>query len=239
MLKYVILDGPKIDKLVGDDYPILTDNHTSVEFAELNRLGLAGTMPFILARLLPEIRPDELAQQYGIDPKLALARVLLMRSKAVETDDPLERSFQVLREVDQASRLAPNDQDISYYKQITTPEFLDLLNARYTEILNSPTPQTFLPKASFAAQLQPQNPFVQELLGVALLKLKHYEEAIAPLEAAVTLKGDDINYLSNLAFAYEQVGRFADALQVLRKAKTVKPDAATFLDDAIRRIEKR
>ncbi len=239
VLKYIIFDGPGIDKLVGEDYPILTDNQTSVEFAELNRLGMAGTMPFILARLLPEIRPDTLAKQYGVEPKLFLARALLMRSKTVGTDDPLERSFQSLREVDQASRLAPDDGDIAYYKQITTLEFLDLLNARYTELFNSATPQTLLPKAGFAAQLQPQNPFVQELLGVTLLKLKRYEEAVGPLEAAVARKGDDVNYLSNLAFGYDQVGRPADALRVLRQAKTVKPEAAKFLDEAIKRIEQK
>jgi len=239
ILKYIIFDGPGIDKLVGDDYPILTDNQTSVEFAELNRLGMPGTMPFILARLLPEIRPAALARQYSVEPNLFLARALLMRSKAVGTDDPLERSFQALREVDQASRLAPEDGDIAYYKQITTLEFLDLLNARYTELFNSPTPQTLLPKTGFAAQLQPQNPFVQELLGVTLLKLKRYEEAVGPLEAAVALKGDDVNYLSNLAFAYDQVGRSADALRVLKQAKTVKPEAAKFLDEAIKRIEQK
>lgn len=239
VLKYIIFDGPGIDKLVGDDYPILTDNHTSVEFAELNRLGMPGTMPFILARLLPAIRPDASAQQYGVEPKLFLARALFMRSKAVGTDDPLERTFQALREVDQASRLAPKDGDIAYYKHITTLEFLDLLNARYTELFNSSIPQTLLPKAGFAAQLQPRNPFVQELLGVTLLKLKRYEEAVGPLEAAATLKGDDVNYLSNLAFAYDQVGRQADALRVLRQAKTVKPEAGKFLDAAIKRIEQK
>jgi len=239
VLKYIIFDGPGIDKLIGGDYPILTDNQTSVEFAELNRLGMPGTMPFILARLLPQIQPDELAKQYGVDPKLLLARALLMRSKAVGSDDPLDRSFQALREVDQASRLAPEDGDIAYYKQITTLEFLDLLNARYSELLNSSSPQTLLPKAGFAAQLQPQNPFVQELFGVTLLKLKRYEEAVMPLEAAVSLKGDDFNYLSNLAFAYDQVGRPTDALRVLRQAKTVKPEAGNFLDEAIKRVEQK
>ena len=239
ILRYIIFDGPGIDKLVASDYPILTDNQTSVEFAELNRLGIPGTMPFILARLLPEIRPDVLAQRYGVEPQVFLARALLMRSKAVGTEDPLERSFQALREVDQASRLAPDDGDITYYKQITTLEFLDLLQARYTELFNSSTPQTLLPKAGFAAQLQPQNPFVQELLGVTLLKLKRYEEAVTPLEAAVALKDNDVNYLSNLAFAYDQVGRPVDALRVLRQAKTVKPEAAKFLDEAIRRIEQK
>jgi len=80
---------------------------------------------------------------------------------------------------------------------------------------------------------------VQELLGATLLKLKRYEEAIEPLEAAVALKGDDVNYLSNLAFAYDQVGRPADALRVLQQAKTVKPEAAKFLDEAIKRIEQK
>jgi tetratricopeptide (TPR) repeat protein len=162
-----------------------------------------------------------------------------MRSKAVGTDDPLERSFQALREVDQASQLAPNDGDIAYYKQITTLEFLDLLNARYTELLNSSSPQTLLPKAGLAAQLQPQNHFVQELLGVTLLKLKKYDEAVAPLEAAASLKPDDVTYLSNLAFAYDQVGRSTDALSVLRQAKTLKPETGKFLDEAIKRIEQK
>ena len=62
---------------------------------------------------------------------------------------------------------------------------------------------------------------------------------MGPLEAAVTLKSDDVNYLSNLAFAYDQVGRPADALQVLRQAKIVKPEAAKFLDEAIKRIEQK
>jgi spermidine synthase len=238
ILKYIVFDGPGIDTLVGD-YPILTDDHTSVEFAELNRLGIPGTMPFILARLLPQIHPEQLAQQYNSDPKVFLARALLMRSKAVGADDPLERTFQALREVDQASQLAPNDGDIDYYKQITTLEFLDLLNARYTELLNSSAPQTLLPKAAFAVQLKPQNPFLQELLGVTLLKLQRYDEAIAPLEIAAQIKNDDINYLSNLAFAYDQVGRPADALRVLRQAKSVQPAAGKFLDEAISRIEKK
>ena len=239
VLKYIIFDGPGIDKLVDNDYPILTDNHTSVEFAELNRLGMAGTMPFILARLLPEIRPDALAQQYSIDPQVTLARALLMRSKAVGVDEPLERSFLALREVDHASRLAPTDGDIAYYKQITTLEFLDVLKARYSELLTSTNPQTLLAKAGLAAKLQPQNHFVQELLGVTLLKLQRYDEAVAPLEAAADLKTDDINYLSNLAFAYDQVGRAKDALRVLHQAKSVKPDAGTFLDEAIKRLEQK
>jgi spermidine synthase len=239
VLKFIIFDGAGIDKLVGENYPILTDNHTSVEFAELNRLGMAGTMPFILARLLPAMRPDALAEQYGLAPQVALARALFIRSKAVRADDPLERSFQALREVDQASQLTPDDGDIAYYKQLTLLEFLDLLNARYTELLNSSSPQTLLPKAGLAAQLQPQNHFAQELLGVTLLKLQRYEDAIAPLEAAAALKQDDVTYLSNLAFAYDQVGRPTDALRVLRQAKTVKPQAGKFLDEAIKRIEQK
>jgi spermidine synthase len=239
VLKFIIFDGADIDKLVGEDYPILTDNQTSVEFAELNRLGMAGTMPFILARLLPAIHPDALAEQYGLAPQVALARALFMRSKAVGTDDPLERSYQALREVEQASQLTPDDGDIAYYKQLALLEFLDLLNARYTELLNSSFPQTLLPKAALAVQLQPQNHFVQELLGVTLLKLQRYEDAVAPLEAAASLKQDDVTYLSNLAFAYDQVGRSADALRILKQAKVAKPEAGKFLDEAIKRIEQK
>jgi spermidine synthase len=239
VLKFIIFDSAGIDKLVGGDYPVLTDNQTSVEFAELNRLGMAGTMPFILARLLPEIHPDALARRYGVDPRLMLARALLIRSKAVGTEDLLQRAFAALQTVEQASQLAPDDGDIAYYKQITTLEFLDLLHARYTELLNSSAPHVLLPKAAFAVQLQPQNHFAQELLGVTLLKLKKYEDAVGPLETAVALKGDDVNYLSNLAFAYDQVGRPVDALRMLKRAKAVKPEAGEFLDETIRRIEQK
>ena len=237
ILKYIIFDGPRIDALVGDDYPLLTDDHTSVEFAELNRLGIAGTMPFILARLLPHIHPDRLAEQYGVEPTTMLARALFMRSKAVGTDDPLERSYMALSEVDQAARLTPDDKDIDYYREIATLEFLDLLVARYTELLNASNPATLLPKARLAAHLRPDNPFVQELLGVTLLKLEQYADALAPLEAAVNARPDDFNYVSNLAFAYEQVGRYADALHMLQRAKQANPNAAQVLDQAAARVE--
>ena len=239
ILKYIIFDGAGIDALVRDDYPLLTDDHTSVEFAELNRLGIAGTMPFILARLLPQIHPDKLAAHYGVEPEIMLARALFMRSKAVGAADPLERSYAALSEVSQASRLTPEDKDIAYYLGISTLEFLDLLNARYAELLSSSTPGTLLPKASLAAQLRPENPFVQELLGVTLLRLEQYEEALGPLEAAVELRRGDFNYLSNLAFAYEQVGRYADALRVLQRAKNVNPNAAQALGQARVRIEQK
>ena len=239
ILKYIIFDGPRIDALVSDDYPLLTDDHTSVEFAELNRLGIAGTMPFILARLLPHIQPDRLAEQYGVEPTTMLARALFMRSKAVGTDDPLERSYAALSEVDQAARLTPEDKDIDYYREISTLEFLDLLSARYAELLNSSNPRALLPKAQLAAQLRPDNPFVQELLGVTLLKLEQYEEALDPLETAVQVKPDDFNYLSNLAFAYEQVGRYADTLQLLQRAKDANPSAAQVLDQARARVEQK
>ena len=239
LLKYIIFDGPQLDAIVGDYYPLLTDNHTSIEFAELNRLGIAGTMPFILARLLPQISSEQRAEQYGIDPQIARSRVLFMRSKAVGTDEPLERSYAALSEVYRASRLAPEDKDINYYLDITTLGFLDLLNANYDELLNSSRPNTLLPKARLAAELRPKNPFVQELLGVTLLKLERHQAALEPLEAAVAAREGDFNYLSNLAFAYDQVGRYDDALRTLRQAKDVNPGAAQVIDQAIGRIEQK
>ena len=239
LLKYIIFDGPQLDAIVRDDYPLLTDNRTSIEFAELNRLGIAGTMPFILARLLPHISAEQRAEQYGIDPQIARSRALFMRSKALGTDEPLERSYAALSEVYRASRLAPEDKDINYYREITTLEFLDLLNANYDELLNSSRPKTLLPKARLAAELRPKNPFVQELLGVTLLKLERHQEALEPLEAAVAAREGDFNYLSNLAFAYDQVGRYDDALRTLRQAKGVNPGAAQVIDQAIGRIEQK
>ena len=196
-------------------------------------------MPFILARLLPQISSEQRAEQYGIDPQIARSRVLFMRSKAVGTDEPLERSYAALSEVYRASRLAPEDKDINYYLDITTLGFLDLLNANYDELLNSSRPNTLLPKARLAAELRPKNPFVQELLGVTLLKLERHQAALEPLDAAVTAREGDFNYLSNLAFAYDQVGRYDDALRTLRQAKDVNPGAAQVIDQAIGRIEQK
>ena len=95
---------------------------------------------------------------------------------------------------------------------------------------------SLLPKARLAAELRPKNPFVQELLGVTLLKLERHREALAPLEATVTARGGDFNYLSNLAFAYDQVGRYDDPLRTLREANTVNPGAALVIEQAIARI---
>jgi len=162
-----------------------------------------------------------------------------MRSKALGTDEPLERSYVALSEVYRASRLAPEDKDINYYREITTLEFLDLLNANYDELLNSSRPKTLLPKARLTAELRPKNSFVQELLWVTLLKLERHQEALEPLEAAVAARAGDFNYLSNLAFAYDQVGRYDDALRTLREAKDVNPEAAQVIDQAIGRIEQK
>ena len=89
-----------------------------------------------------------------------------------------------------------------------------------------------------AARLRPNNPFVQELLGVSLLKVGEYTAAVAPLEAAVRLRGDDFTYMSNLAFAYERVERYADALRVLHEAKALNPAAAQVVDAAIDRVRR-
>ena len=90
-----------------------------------------------------------------------------------------------------------------------------------------------------AVEIFPNYFLALQQLGLLRVEKGSYEEAIEPLEAAVALKGDDVNYLSNLAFAYDQVGRPADALRVLQQAKTVKPEAAKFLDEAIKRIEQK
>lgn len=237
VLKYVVFDGPDIDALVKG-YPLLTDDRTSVEFAELNRLGIAGTMPFILARLLPHVSPNRLAERYGVAPHVMQARRLFMRSKAVGTDDPLERAFAALREVDRAATLAPDDRDIAYYHRIATLEFLDLLEANYAALLDASAPRSLLPKVRLAVRLRPNNPFVQELLGVSLLKVGEYAAAVAPLEAAVRLRGDDFTYISNLAFAYERVERYADALRMLHEAKALNPAAAQVVDAAIDRVRR-
>ena len=70
-----------------------------------------------------------------------------------------------------------------------------------------------------------------------MLKLEQYADALAPLEAAVNARPDDFNYVSNLAFAYEQVGRYADALHMLQRAKQANPNAAQVLDQAAARVE--
>ena len=77
---------------------------------------------------------------------------------------------------------------------------------------------------------------MQELLGVSLLKVGEHDEAVAPLEAAVRLRGDDFTYVSNLAFAYERAGRYREALRMLREAKALNPAAAQVVGAAIDRV---
>lgn len=208
-------------------------------FRGLNRLGIADTMPAILGRLLPGIRADALAERYAVERALFLARTLLVRAKAEHSDDPLERSFRALRLVARASSLAPRDNDITYFKRLTLAKFLDLLAAHYAPLLRSPAAPSLLAKAELAAALEPQNPFVQELLGATLLELGHYEAALGPLEAAVRFGGDKIDYLSNLAFGYDRAGRPVDALRVLKRARRLRRKGAGFLDEAIRRIRRK
>ncbi|MGH8010378.1 MAG: spermidine synthase, partial [Candidatus Binatia bacterium] len=62
-LKYIILDSESLKALPLDDIPILTDDLTSVEFAEFNRLGVPAALPAILTQLVPSIQPEKLARQ--------------------------------------------------------------------------------------------------------------------------------------------------------------------------------
>ena len=49
----------------------------------------------------------------------------------------------------------------------------------------------------------------------------------------------DFNYQSNLAFAYDQVGRNDNAVRTLRESKDVNPGVAQVFDQTIGRIEQK
>jgi len=67
-------------------------------------------------------------------------------------------------------------------------------------------------------ELDPNSPLTHELLGIAYLKQRRYEEATAEFEKAVELSGRANNrYLSSLGYCYAVTGRRGEASAILKE----------------------
>jgi tetratricopeptide (TPR) repeat protein len=77
-----------------------------------------------------------------------------------------------------------------------------------------------------ATQLKPENPESHNNLGLALSYYHQMDEAVHQYEIAVGIK-DDSAMDTNLANAYEQVGRYDDAVKTYRHAIELNPTNAS------------
>lgn len=109
----------------------------------------------------------------------------------------------------------------------------------------SPAPAPAAPGAFSSSQPMeaPAEPTVQAVLDSAneryneALALAHggkQEEAVAQLQAAISLAGNQANYYNLLGTCYAQLGRYSEAVETWRKTLTLDDE----LDRAYRNIEK-
>jgi tetratricopeptide (TPR) repeat protein len=77
--------------------------------------------------------------------------------------------------------------------------------------------------------LEPQDAEANRRIGTLLVRKKQFAQAIAPLEVTATTTDQDYDLLRMLATCYLETKRPQEAMSLLRKAKSLKPD-----DPAIR-----
>ncbi len=77
-----------------------------------------------------------------------------------------------------------------------------------------------------AAEAKPSVAIFQQELGITLVDLKRYQEALGPLSRAETLGQEDPRLEHYLGTAMANVGRFKEAVDHYQKALKMKPDLA-------------
>lgn len=235
LLKYLVLDGPSVDRLTAGAQ-ILTDDRASVEFAELRRIGVKETFPLDLALLVRGLDAGALARRTGLAPAVFEARKQLLEAQLERRQNTLEATFAALVKLDGARQLAPRDQDIEVATATMQTELLDRVSRDYTSILERSDLANLVEILYYAEQLHPDDPFLNQLLGAAFLKLQRWRDAVPYLEKAAEARPNDVNYQSNLIFAYERNGQYADALGALRRLHEIDPSIPG-LDRVKERIE--
>jgi len=235
-LKYLVLDGAGVDRLTADA-EILTDDRASVEFAELRRIGVADTFPFDLALLVRGLDPAELARRTGLTVDLFAARRDLLEAQLTRRDGGLDATFAAIVKLEGARSRAPRDQDIQVALESSQADLLRMLGEDYAKILAGDDLQQKLELLNYAAELHAEDPFLNQLLGAAFLKLERWNDALPYLERAARERPNDVNYQSNLVLAYERSGRLAEALAGLDRLGELDPRLPG-LDAVRRRIER-
>ena len=218
LLKYLVLDGPSVDRLTGGAQ-ILTDDRASVEFAELRRIGVKETFPLDLALLVKGLDAGVLARRTGLAPGVFQARKQLLEAQLERRENTLDATFAALVKLEGARQLAPHDQDIEVATNTAQADLLDRVSHDYTSILERSDLGNAVEILYYAHQLHPDDPFLNQLLGAAFLKLQRWHDAVPYLEKAAEARPNDVNYQSNLIFAYERSGQYADALGALGRLR--------------------
>jgi tetratricopeptide (TPR) repeat protein len=171
------------------------------------------------------------------------SRMTLARSLAEAGD--LERAGQVLREglvvapeatqfhldlADLSQQLQRSDLAVHHYEEAATrpvPWGLGQLYARLVPLAFNRLDLTVLIDAAERwAAVEPNNPVAHRTLATAYLQVGRHDEALVELDVALWMNPDDADTLT--AIAQVQLGRQqpAEALELLRRAVQVRPDAA-------------
>lgn len=235
-LKYLVLDGPAVDRLAASA-DVLTDDRASVEFAELRRLGVAETFPLALALLARGLDPAALARRTGLAAGVFEGRKLLLEAQLERREPTLEATFNALVKLEGARGLVPRDQDVQVAIDTLQGQLLRQLSDGYQEILRREDLDRLVEALYYAQQIHPDDPFLNQLLGAAFLRLKRWNDAVPYLEKAIGAKPDEPTYQANLVFAYEQSGRYSEALDTLARLRALAPRMPG-LDDVKERIER-
>jgi spermidine synthase len=235
-LKYVVLDGPAVDRLTASA-SVLSDDRASVEFAELRRIGIPETFPLDLAVLVRGMDPAALARRTGVTASVFAGRKQLLEALLARREGTLQAQFAALVKLEGAQQLAPRDQDIEVALEGMRSDLLQTVSRDYAEILQGSDLDQAVEILYYAQQLHPEDPFLNQLLGAAFLRLKRWSDAIPYLERAASTRPDDVNYQSNLAFAYEQSGRYGEALAAVERLRAIDPGMPG-LDAVKQRIER-
>ena len=72
--------------------------------------------------------------------------------------------------------------------------------------------------------VDPNQPYVQTMLGAIYQQMEQYDRAICHYTAALKLNPGDINALTNRAEIYLKVGQFSEAASDLKKSIELDPD---------------
>jgi spermidine synthase len=235
-LKYLVLDGGGVDRLTAQA-EILTDDRASVEFAELRRIGVADTFPFDLALLVRGLEPAELARKTGLHAAVFEARKQLLEAQLARRFGTLDATFTAIVKLEGARSEAPRDQDVEIALETARGDLLRGLADDYAQMLSGGNLEEKLEMLHYAVELHPDDPFLNQLLGAAFLRLERWNDAIPYLESAARERPSDVNYQSNLVLAYERSGRLGDALAGIGRLAELDPRMPG-LDDVRRRIER-
>src|SRR5262249_25494438 len=206
------------------------------EFAELRRIGIKETFPLDLAVLAKGVDPAALARRAGLAPGVFEARKQLLEAQLERSKPTVEATFAALVKLEGARGLAPRDRDVEVALETMQTDLLRRISEGYEAILQRDDLERYVEIFYYAVELHPDDPFLNQLLGATSLRLKRWNDAVPYLEKAAGARPNDVNYQSNLVFAYEQSGRYADALDALARLQALEPKMPG-LDRVKQRIE--